>query len=190
MKFTDFFLGIFLKNRIFLPRCSTKESCKKYINCALWIKSTKFGKKCISVCVIAKVNGNHFLPLLLNRSFLSEKWKIISTKCFLLYNLIHFHIESLLYFQKKSTIIRNFFFYNVREQFIFNTVYILTFYWVFARIIAFNGNGQNHEYVLNKKHLSKREVIGSFMMCKFLTWRFLKIWLFAISNSRFFQFHL
>ena len=36
MKFSDFFLRIFLKNRIFLPRYSPKESCKKWFNCALW----------------------------------------------------------------------------------------------------------------------------------------------------------
>ena len=42
-----------------------------------------------------------------NRSFLSEKWKIFSTKFLSLYDLIHFHIESLLHFQKKSAIIKN-----------------------------------------------------------------------------------
>ena len=62
MKFFDFLLGIFLKNRIFLPwRYSAKGSCKKWFNCALWAKSIKLGEKCISVYVITKLNGNHLL---------------------------------------------------------------------------------------------------------------------------------
>ena len=46
--------------------------------------------------------GTIFCPLLWNRSFVSKKWKIISTKNFLLYDLIHIHIESLLYLQKHT----------------------------------------------------------------------------------------
>ena len=69
MKFLYFFLGIFLKNRIFLPRCSGKESCKKWFNSALWAKSIKFGKKRISVYVITKMNGNHFLPSSMKQVF-------------------------------------------------------------------------------------------------------------------------
>ena len=110
MKFSDFFLRIFLKNRIFLPRYSPKESCKKWFNWALWAKSMKLGKKCISVYVITEMNGNHFLLSSMKRPFLSEKGKIISMKFFLLHDLIHIHTESLLYFQeKKYIIIWNFF---------------------------------------------------------------------------------
>ena len=122
MKFSDFFLGIFLRNRIFLPRYSAKESCKKLLNCAPWAKIIKLGKKCISVCAIIRMNGNHFLPSSMKyTSFLSEKWKIISTKFLLLYDLIHIHIKSFLYLQiyiiiwnillsgKKYIIIWNFF---------------------------------------------------------------------------------
>ena len=75
MKFSDFFLGIFLKNKIFLPRCSAKESCKKWFNCAIWAKNIKRGKKCISVYVITKLNGNHFLPSSLKQVILKRKMK-------------------------------------------------------------------------------------------------------------------
>ena len=110
MKLSDFFLRIFLKSRIFLPRYSPKESCKKWFNWALWAKSMKLGKKCISVYVITEMNGNHFLLSSMKRPFLSEKGKIISMKFFLFYDLIHIHTESLLYFQeKKYIIIWNFF---------------------------------------------------------------------------------
>ena len=110
MKLSDFFLRIFLKSRIFLPRYSPKESCKKWFNWALWAKSMKLGKKCISVYVITEMNGNHFLLSSMKRPFLSEKGKIISMKFFLLHDLIHIHTESLLYFQeKKYIIIWNFF---------------------------------------------------------------------------------
>ena len=110
MKLSDFFLRIFLKSRIFLPRYSPKESCKKWFNWALWAKSMKLGKKCISVYVITEMNGNHFLLSSMKRPFLSEKGKIISMKFFLLHDLVHIHTESLLYFQeKKYIIIWNFF---------------------------------------------------------------------------------
>ena len=110
LKLSDFFLRIFLKSRIFLPRYSPKESCKKWFNWALWAKSMKLGKKCISVYVITEMNGNHFLLSSMKRPFLSEKGKIISMKFFLLHDLIHIHTESLLYFQeKKYIIIWNFF---------------------------------------------------------------------------------
>ena len=75
MNFSDFFLGIFLRNRIFLPRYSTKESCKKLFNCALWAKSIKLGKKCISVCAIIKMNGNHFLLSSMKQVMLKPKMK-------------------------------------------------------------------------------------------------------------------
>ena len=89
------FLEIFLKNRIFLPSCyNAKESCKKWFNCALWAKSIKLGKKCISVFVLQTWMGTTFCPLLWNRSFVSKKWKIISTKIFLLYDLMHNHIAA------------------------------------------------------------------------------------------------
>ena len=87
-KFSDFFLGIFLKNRIFLPRSSANELCKKWFNCALWAKSIKLGKKCASVCVmcvITKMNGNHFLPSSMKQVIL--KWKMKN----------HFHKFLLLY---------------------------------------------------------------------------------------------
>ena len=77
MKFSDFFLGIFLKNEIFLPRCSAKESCKKWFNCALWGKSIKLGKKCISVYVITKMNGNHFLPSSIKQVILKRKMIVV-----------------------------------------------------------------------------------------------------------------
>ena len=57
MKFSEFFLGIFLKNRIFLPPYSTKESHKKWLDCALSAKIIKLGEKCISVYIITKMNG-------------------------------------------------------------------------------------------------------------------------------------
>ena len=75
MKFSDFFLGIFLKNRIFPPRYSANKSCKKWFNCALWEKSIKLGKKCISVYVITKMNGNHFLPSSMKQVILKRKMK-------------------------------------------------------------------------------------------------------------------
>ena len=76
MKFSDFFLGIFLKNRILLPpRYSAKESCKKWFNCAFWAKSIKLGKKCISVYVITKMNGNHFLPSSMKQVIRKQKMK-------------------------------------------------------------------------------------------------------------------
>ena len=75
MKFSDFFLGIFIKNRKFLPRYSVKESCKKWFNCALWAKSIKLGKKCISVYVITKMNGNHFLPSSMKQVIRKQKMK-------------------------------------------------------------------------------------------------------------------
>ena len=75
MNLSDFFLGIFLKNRIFLPRCSAKESCKKWFNCGLSAKSIKLGKKCISVYVITKMNGNHFLPSSMKQVILKQKMK-------------------------------------------------------------------------------------------------------------------
>ena len=56
--------------------------------------------------------GNIFCPLQLNRSFFSKKLKIISPKFFLFYDSIHFHVESLLYFQKKSIIIWNLLFFK------------------------------------------------------------------------------
>ena len=57
MKFSEFFLGIFLKNRIFLPPYSTKESHKKWLDCALSAQIIKLGEKCISVYIITKMNG-------------------------------------------------------------------------------------------------------------------------------------
>ena len=76
MKFSDFFLGIYLKNRIFLPsRYSAKKSCKKWFNCVLWAKSIKLGKKCISVHVITKLNGNHFLPSSIKQVIRKQKMK-------------------------------------------------------------------------------------------------------------------
>ena len=77
MKFSDFFLGIFLKNKIFLPRCSAKESCKKWFNCGLSAKSIKLGKKCISVYVITKMNGNHFLPSSIKQVILKRKMIVV-----------------------------------------------------------------------------------------------------------------
>ena len=74
MKFSDFFLGIFLRNRIFLPRYSAKESCKKLLNCAPWAKIIKLGKKCISVCAVIRMNGNHFLPS--SMKYVILKWKM------------------------------------------------------------------------------------------------------------------
>ena len=75
MKLSDFFLRIFLKSRIFLPRYSPKESCKKWFNWALWAKSMKLGKKCISVYVITKMNGNHFLPSSMKQVIRKQKMK-------------------------------------------------------------------------------------------------------------------
>ena len=76
MKFSDFFLGIFVKKRIFLPlRYSAKESCKRWFNCAPLAKSLKLGKKCISVYVITKMNGNHFLPSSMKQVIRKQKMK-------------------------------------------------------------------------------------------------------------------
>ena len=76
MKLLDFFQGIFLKNRIFLPSpYRAKESCKKWFNCALCAKSIKLDKKCISVYVITKMNGNHFLPSSMKQAILKQKIK-------------------------------------------------------------------------------------------------------------------
>ena len=60
----SFFPWHFLKNTIFLPwRYCANKSCKKWFSCALWAKRIKLGKKFgISVYVIIKMNGNHFLP--------------------------------------------------------------------------------------------------------------------------------
>ena len=70
------FLEIFLKNRIFLPsRYNAKESCKKWFNCALWAKSIKLGKKCISVFVITNMNGNHFLSSSMKQVIRKQKMK-------------------------------------------------------------------------------------------------------------------
>ena len=89
------FLEIFLKNRIFLPsRYSAKESCKKWFNCALWAKSIKLGKKCISVYVITKMNGNHFLPSSMKQVIRKQKMKNHFHENFLLYDLIHNHIAA------------------------------------------------------------------------------------------------
>ena len=85
-KFSDFFLGIFQKNRIFLPRSSANELRKKWFNCALWAKSIKLGKKCASVCVITKMNGNHFLPSSMKQVILKWKMKNHFHKIFLLYD--------------------------------------------------------------------------------------------------------
>ena len=68
-------LGFFPKDIIFLPRCSGKESCKKWFNSALWAKSIKLDKKCISVYVITKMNGNHFLPSSMKQAILKQKIK-------------------------------------------------------------------------------------------------------------------
>ena len=148
MKFSDFFITVFLKNRIFLPRYSPKESCKKWFNGALWAKSIKLGKKCISVYVITKLNGNHFLLSSMKWSFLSEKEKIISMKFLLLYDLILIHIESLLYLQeKKYIIISNFFLFyrNPALENSFNLMYVPTFYWVLSNAFLVIGNCQNQE---------------------------------------------
>ena len=76
IKFSDFFFGIVLRKRIFLPsRYSAKESCKKWFDCALWAKSIKPGKKCISVYVITKMNGNHFLPSSMKQVIRKQKMK-------------------------------------------------------------------------------------------------------------------
>ena len=83
-----FFPRNFPKKWIFLPRSSANELCKKWFNCALWAKSIKLGKKCASVCVmcvITKMNGNHFLPSSMKQVIL--KWKMKN----------HFHKFLLLY---------------------------------------------------------------------------------------------
>ena len=71
LKFTDNFLRIFLKNRIFLPSYSAKELCKKWAHCALWTKNIKLGKK----YVITKMSGSHFLPSSMKQVVLKRKMK-------------------------------------------------------------------------------------------------------------------
>ena len=88
--------------KIFIPCCRVKKSCKKWFNYALWEKIIELGKKCISVYVITKMNGNHFLPSSMKQVILKQKWKIISWIFLLLYDLIHIHIESLLYLWKHT----------------------------------------------------------------------------------------
>ena len=75
IKLSDFLFGIFLKNKIFLPPDSAKESRKKWFNWGLWGKSIKFGKKCISVHVITKMNGNYFLPSSMKEVIVKRKMK-------------------------------------------------------------------------------------------------------------------
>ena len=102
MKFSDFFLGIFLKNKKFLHPIVQKNRVKNWFNCALWAKSIKLGKKCISVYVITKMNGNHFLPSSMKQVIRKQKMKYHLHENFLLYDLMHIHIESLLYLQKHT----------------------------------------------------------------------------------------
>ena len=65
----------------------------------MWTKSIKLRKKCISVYVIIKMNGNHFLPSFIKQVILKQKMKNHFQEFFVLfYDLMHFHIESLLYF--------------------------------------------------------------------------------------------
>ena len=54
---------------------SQKESCKKSFSCALRAKSIKLGKKCISVYLITKINGNHFLASSMKQIILKRKMK-------------------------------------------------------------------------------------------------------------------
>ena len=54
---------------------SQKESCKKSFSCALRAKSMKLGKKCISVYLITKINGNHFLASSMKQIILKRKMK-------------------------------------------------------------------------------------------------------------------
>ena len=75
MKFSDFFLGIFLKKKKFLHPIVQKNRVKNWFNCALWAKSIKLGKKCISLYVITKMNGNHFLPSSMKQVILKHQMK-------------------------------------------------------------------------------------------------------------------
>ena len=44
-------------------------------NCPFWAKSVKPGKKCISVYVITKLNGNHFLLSSMKEFICKQKMK-------------------------------------------------------------------------------------------------------------------
>ena len=112
LKFTDFFLGIFLKNRIFLEYYSAKELYERMGQLCNVNKKYKTCKKCISVYVIIKMNGKHFLPSSIKQVILQQKMKNHFPEIFLFHDSIHFHVESLLYFQKKSIIIWNLLFFK------------------------------------------------------------------------------
>ena len=75
LKFTDFFLGIFLKNRIFLEYYSAKELYERMGQLCNVNKKYKTCKKCISVYVIIKMNGKHFLPSSIKQVILQQKMK-------------------------------------------------------------------------------------------------------------------
>ena len=57
-------------------------------NCQFWAKSVKLGKKCISVYVITKLNGNHFLLSSMKEFICKQKMKNYFHENFLLYDLI------------------------------------------------------------------------------------------------------
>ena len=63
------------KEKIYNGLPSQKESCKKSFSCALRAKSIKLGKKCISVYLITKINGNHFLASSMKQIILKRKMK-------------------------------------------------------------------------------------------------------------------
>ena len=102
MKFSDFFLRIFLKNRIFLPRYSPKESCKKWFNCALWAMYLSVRNY--------EIEWEPFSALFYETVIFKQKRKNHFHEIFSVVWLILIHIERLLYLQeKKYIIIWNFF---------------------------------------------------------------------------------
>ena len=61
------------------------------------------------------MNGNHFLPSFMKQVILKQNHsyeKSFPRNFFLFYDLIHFHIESLLCFQRKSIIMWNLLFFK------------------------------------------------------------------------------
>ena len=95
------------KEKIYNGLPSQKESCKKSFSCALRAKSIKLGKKCISVYLITKINGNHFLASSMKQIILKRKMKNHFREISLVLRFDALFIQRACYIFKKATIIKS-----------------------------------------------------------------------------------